>query len=109
MSDRAAACIVVEVIYALATHQSVQRLEVKEGCTAGEAVRLAGLEALWQPEGGSPRALACFGRLLAPETPLMTGDRVEILRPLHADPKDQRRQRADRARRSRRRGNPLRP
>lgn len=38
--------------------------------------------------------LAIFGRVVEPHTPLQDGDRVELLRPLLADPKQARRQRA---------------
>jgi putative ubiquitin-RnfH superfamily antitoxin RatB of RatAB toxin-antitoxin module len=37
-----------------------------------------------------------FGRRVSLDTPLADGDRVEILRPLAADPKEARRQRARR-------------
>lgn len=35
-----------------------------------------------------------FGKVKDPETPLRDGDRVEVYRPLIADPKDSRRRRA---------------
>jgi len=37
---------------------------------------------------------AIFGQRAHPDTPLADGDRVELLRPLVADPKDLRRRRA---------------
>jgi uncharacterized protein len=37
---------------------------------------------------------AIFGQRARPDTPLVDGDRVELLRPLVADPKDLRRRRA---------------
>ena len=47
----------------------------------------------WCANPDEPLPLARFGRLVTPETVLADGDRIEILRPLLADPKDQRRQR----------------
>lgn len=89
----ALASIEVEVVFALPGVQQLLRIKVPEGCTAAEAVAHAGLMQQWRGQQDEPLPLARFGRLIAPETVLMTGDRVEILRPLVADPKDQRRQR----------------
>lgn len=92
----------VEVVFALLHAQHLRRVKVAEGCTAAEAIASAGLTAEWQGESGEPLPLACFGRLITADSVLVTGDRVEILRPLHADPKDQRRQRVKAASRARR-------
>jgi putative ubiquitin-RnfH superfamily antitoxin RatB of RatAB toxin-antitoxin module len=43
--------------------------------------------------------LAVFGRAATPATRLHAGDRIEILRPLLADPKQRRRERAGEKRR----------
>jgi putative ubiquitin-RnfH superfamily antitoxin RatB of RatAB toxin-antitoxin module len=45
-----------------------------------------------------PLACAIYGRVVALTHELRAGDRVEILRPLLVDPKEQRRQAAARAR-----------
>jgi len=81
----------VEVIYALADAQDIVRLKVSEGTRAGEAAVMSGL--------GPARTMAhlgLFGRRISPTRVLRDGDRVEILRPLAADPKELRRQRAKR-------------
>ena len=57
--------------------------------TARDAVRAAGLD---QPCA----ALGRFGKPIEPGTALRDGDRVELLRPLYADPKEARRRRARR-------------
>lgn len=93
----------VEVAFALPEAQQLLSVSVPEGCTAAEAIALVGLISVWQGEAGQALPLARFGRLITPDTVLEAGDRVEILRPLHADPKDQRRQRARAASRARRR------
>lgn len=103
MSEPAAANLRIEVVHALPDRQIRQVLQMPAGCTAGQAVQQAGLECLWRPAGKPELPLACFGRLIKAESLLVDGDRVEILRPLLADPKDQRRLRADTARRARRR------
>jgi putative ubiquitin-RnfH superfamily antitoxin RatB of RatAB toxin-antitoxin module len=40
-------------------------------------------------------AVGTFGKLITLDTKVNTGDRVEIYRPLIADPKEQRRKRAE--------------
>ena len=85
--------IEVEVVFALPAAQQLLRIRVLKGCKAAEAVGHAGLMQQWCANPNEPLPLARFGRLIAPETVLADGDRVEILRPLVADPKDQRRQR----------------
>lgn len=92
----------VEVVFAEAKRQDLRRVRVTEGCTAQQAIEQSGLSQAWLETGEGPRPLARFGRLIAPDTLLSAGDRVEILRPLLADPKDQRRQRAKRSARLRR-------
>jgi putative ubiquitin-RnfH superfamily antitoxin RatB of RatAB toxin-antitoxin module len=93
----------IEVAYALREEQVLLELDMAEGTTARQAVERSGiLQRI--PEIDLARAgLGIFGRVVAPDTPLRDGDRVEIYRPLIADPKDARRTRAGRSpRRSRR-------
>lgn len=84
----------VEVVYALPDRCWRVPLELAEGATVGDALaaadmslRVPGLQVL-------PSMLAVFGRSVDAATPLHDGDRVEILRPLQADPKQARRERA---------------
>lgn len=96
--------IPVEVAYALPERQRIIKLQVREGCTALEAARLSqiahefpGLDIDRADMGIFARNLD--GKLLP--TPdqyvLKARDRVEIYRPLQADPKAARAQRAARA------------
>lgn len=79
----------VEVAYATPERQQLIELEVPAGTTAGEAVRLSGLhEAHPDLDTGN---IGVFGEHVAPDYPLQAGDRVEIYRPLVADPKEVRR------------------
>lgn len=82
----------VEVVWALQARQRVIALELAPGATARDAVKASGVEAKYA-------ALGMFGKAIEPATVLKDGDRVELLRPLAADPKEARRQRARRARR----------
>lgn len=86
----------VEVAYALPEKQVVIALEVEEGTTALLAIERSGI--LQQFPGANPRrdGVGVFGKRTALDTPLREGDRVEIYRPLIADPKAARRERAKR-------------
>lgn len=92
----------VEVAYALPERQWLVAVEVAAGASALDALRASGLlAASAHPKGcdavpelaapGRPLALAVHGRKVAPERALRDGDRVEVLRPLQADPKEVRR------------------
>ena len=79
--------IAVEVAYATPEKQLILKVEVPSGTSAAEAVRLSGIEEHF-PEivlGNNP--LGIFGKKTKPDRELHAGDRVEIYRPLTADPK----------------------
>lgn len=79
----------VELVHALPGRQQVVTLELEEGASALDAVRASGI--------GAPYAgLAIYGQKIEPGTKLRDGDRVELLRPLAADPNEARRRRARR-------------
>jgi uncharacterized protein len=86
----------VEVVLALAVRQTIIVLQLGEGATAGEAALASGLVS-----PGGTLQLGIGGRLAGPEEVLRDGDRVEILRPLSADPNEARRRRAHKARKRR--------
>lgn len=91
--------IEVEVAYALPEKQVLLRISVPRGCTALEAARLSGIEERFDElalDEGS--RLGVFGQVVSPTQVLAEDDRVEIYRPLKADPKEVRKARAARAR-----------
>ena len=90
----------VRVVYALADSQSVVELVVAAQTTVAQAVEKSGLIERFPEIGSRPLSYAIFGRVVAATDNLNDGDRVEILRPLLADPKENRRQAAARSRRS---------
>jgi putative ubiquitin-RnfH superfamily antitoxin RatB of RatAB toxin-antitoxin module len=86
----------VEVIYALADRQELVNLTLPEGATVHQAVEASGLLQKYpEIEPGKTNKLGIFAKLVKPETLLRDRDRVEIYRPLVADPKDVRRKRAE--------------
>ncbi len=86
--------ISVEVVCALPARQRVAALRVAAGTTAREAVRASGLAAAF-PELDLERCpLGIYGRVVSGEQVLGAGDRVEVYRPLLADPREARRRTA---------------
>jgi putative ubiquitin-RnfH superfamily antitoxin RatB of RatAB toxin-antitoxin module len=86
----------VQVVYALPGGQPLRRVSLREGSTVEDALRASGLLAEY-PEIGALR-VGIFGRPAPRDTLLHDRDRVEIYRPLKADPKEARRARAIRKR-----------
>ena len=86
--------IEVEVVLAMADRQELVALEVAVGTTLSEAITQSGLPAMFEGFELNLENVGIFGRKASPEQVLQAGDRVEIYRPLIADPKEVRRQRA---------------
>lgn len=86
----------VEVAFARPGVQTLRAVRLPADRTAAEAVEASGILEM-HPEIDWPGApLGVFGRRVAADQQLRDGDRVEIYRPLTADPKEQRRRRAGR-------------
>jgi uncharacterized protein len=85
----------VEIVYALRHEQKVARLTLEEGATLRQAVEHSGLRVA-HPEIDIDGAnkVGIWGKLSKADTVLRDRDRVEIYRPLIADPKEVRKQRA---------------
>lgn len=84
----------IEVAFATPEKQVLIRVEVPSGCTAAEAIELSGIRVKIPGIEINPLALGIFSRKVKPDHILSHGDRVEIYRPLLADPKEMRKQRA---------------
>ena len=76
----------VGVAYADKFKQTWLKLDVPQGSTAGEAIERSGLLAQFPEIDLTQNRIGIFGRLVKLETPLNDGDRVEIYRPITADP-----------------------
>ena len=81
----------VEVVYALPERQLIVPLQVNPGTTAREAVVASGLDQHFEDLDLESCKLGIFGRVVSDERELEAGDRVELYRPLLADPKEVRR------------------
>lgn len=97
--------ITVEVAYALPQRQQLTTLQVAPGTTAYEAVEQSGIAQQFPEIDLETAKMGIFGQALGTkglkppkEHVLQAGDRVEIYRPLIADPKEVRKRRAEKAR-----------
>ena len=90
--------IEVEVAYAEPQRQLLRRITLPAGATVADAITASGLEAELQIDA-SELAVGVWSKPVTRDAPLASGDRVELYRPLTADPKEARRRRANRSRR----------
>ncbi len=86
--------IEVEVAYARPDEQVLLTLRVPRGATVGDALEASGLLKRFPEIDLARNKVGIFGRLTSLAHTLREGDRVEVYRPLIADPKEVRRRRA---------------
>ena len=88
----------IEVVYALPERQALYRLALEEGATVQTAIEASGVLREFPEIDLTRNRVGIYARLARIDTPLHEGDRVEIYRPLRADPKEARRARASKRR-----------
>jgi putative ubiquitin-RnfH superfamily antitoxin RatB of RatAB toxin-antitoxin module len=84
----------VTVAHARPERQELVELALPAGATLADAIAASGLLARFPDLDAATLKAGIFGRVRPRETRLADGDRVEIYRPLVADPKFVRRKRA---------------
>lgn len=84
----------VEVAYATPEKQKIRAVNVDAGTTIGAAIVQSGIMMDFPGLDLEAAKVGLFGKVAAMTTVLSEGDRVEIYRPLIADPKEVRRKRA---------------
>ncbi len=84
----------VEVVLAMPERQELVALEVVSGSTLAEAIAQSGVTEMFEGFELDTAKVGIFGLKASQQQVLREGDRVEIYRPLIADPKESRRQRA---------------
>ena len=89
--------ISVEVVYALPDKQYLRSVKLEDGATVEQAIKASGLLSLRKDIDLSSNKIGIFSRPVKLGDAVQDGDRVEIYRPLIADPKELRRQRAERS------------
>lgn len=89
------ASIHVEVIYALAETQPLFRVQLAEGATVEAAIHASGVLDAYPEIDLTKNKVGIFSKLVKLVEVVRDKDRVEIYRPLIADPKEIRRKRAE--------------
>ncbi|MDB5996984.1 MAG: hypothetical protein JWP42_4120 [Pseudomonas sp.] len=93
------AVIDIEVVYAAVDRQVLRGVAVPVGATVRAALLASGIGGEFPELDLANCPVGIFGKVIAdPDTrPVQAGDRIEIYRPLLADPKEVRRLRAAKA------------
>jgi len=86
--------ISIEVVYALPGKQEIVNLKLPAGTTVRQAIEQSGVLEKYPEIDLAKNKLGVFAKLTKPDSVLRDRDRVEIYRPLIADPKEVRKQRA---------------
>jgi putative ubiquitin-RnfH superfamily antitoxin RatB of RatAB toxin-antitoxin module len=84
----------VYVVYATAQDEFIHPMRVAPGTTIGQAIEGSGVLASFPDINLVTQPVGIYGKKKTLDTPLRERDRIEIYRPLVADPKDSRRKRA---------------
>ncbi len=94
MADKENEVLHVEVAYARPDEQLIIPLDVPRGTTVRDAILRSAIMEHFPEIDLDVNKVGIFGKLTRLDTELREGDRVEIYRPLIADPKEVRRKRA---------------
>jgi hypothetical protein len=86
--------ILIEIAYALPKKQLIIPIKMKAGVTAEEAIKASGIISKFPEIDLTKNQIGIFGKLTQLDHVMRERDRIEIYRPLIADPKEIRRQRA---------------
>jgi uncharacterized protein len=89
----------IQIAYAEPQRVILKTLRLPAGAKVADALRLAALDPDFAGVDLATSAFGIFGKLTRADHALQEGDRIEIYRPLTADPKASRRARAKQARR----------
>jgi putative ubiquitin-RnfH superfamily antitoxin RatB of RatAB toxin-antitoxin module len=86
--------IQVQVCYATDKHEILIDLEVEQGATIADAIERSGIKGRLPGVDLDQHPVGIFSKKKTRDTVLRTRDRIEIYRPLIADPKTTRRKRS---------------
>lgn len=86
--------ISIEVSYALPDEQIIIEVDIDEADTVEDAILKSGILEQFSDIDLSSNKVGIFGKLTKLDKPLKARDRIEIYRPLIADPKEVRKKRA---------------
>lgn len=86
--------ISIEVSYAIPEEQVILEVDIDAADTVEDAIRKSGILEQFSQIDLSTSKVGIFGKLTKLDKPLKSRDRIEIYRPLIADPKEVRKKRA---------------
>lgn len=86
--------ILIEIAYATPERQIIIEQEVPDGTSPREAVELSSIDSYFPEIDKKKCDIGIFSKAIRPGQVLENGDRIEIYRPLLADPKEVRKRRA---------------
>jgi len=89
--------IKIEVVYGLAHKQKLLTLSVIEGCTVEQAINESGMLPLFSEIDLTINKVGVWNKVVKLNHIITDFDRIEIYRPLIADPKEVRKRRAEKA------------
>ena len=98
---------IIEIAYATPDVQKIIECQVGPGVSPREAVRQSEINRYFAEIDPDSCVLGVFGKSIAEDYKLEDGDRIEIYRPLIADPKEVRRQRAEKGLKTKKGGGAL--
>jgi len=93
-ADEPVETIVVEIAYALPERQTLLSFDVPLGTTLEQGIPLSGIAAIHPELELDAMKVGIFGKAAPRDQVLREKDRIELYRPLFADPKEIRKQRA---------------
>ena len=85
----------IEVVYAMPQEQILLKRQMPAGTSVAEAIQASGVLEKHPEIDLAVNKLGIFGKLTKADAVLRDKDRIEIYRPLIADPKEVRRKRAE--------------
>ena len=95
MSSQSAESIYIEIAYATADNQMILECHVEPGTSPRDAVINSSIDEYFPEIDKEGCDIGIFGKVIRQDHELENGDRIEIYRPLIADPKEVRKRRAE--------------
>lgn len=87
----------IEVVYALPHEQQVFKVMARASTSVAEIIQSSGVLEAYPEIDLTQNKVGVYSRQVKLDGTVMNGDRIEIYRPLIADPKEIRRRRAEKA------------
>ncbi len=103
-TTQSAESIYIEIAYATPDKQMILECRVEPGTSPRDAVINSAIDEYFPEIAKDSCDIGIFGKVIRPDHSLENGDRIEIYRPLIADPKEVRKKRAEQGLRMKRGG-----